>query len=180
MRYIGIVSILLFALAAPAADVESRVLTTYYPQDSLEKVVRTEDWTEITLNVKGGVRKDDTVRLWTGGSIDRGNGDQPGQNTNGPAGVDASVPVPDPQSLALSNDRTHAFAILFKTESAGLLKPLPPGKPLEIKLTKDKEKLWIGFNDEKGRYNDNHIGKGRRHELDPMWLRIEVVRTVVD
>ena len=47
-------------------------------------------------------------------------------------------------------------------------------------MTKDKEKLWIGFNDEKGRYQDNHLGKGRRHELDPLWVRIEVVRMTVD
>jgi hypothetical protein len=57
---------------------------------------------------------------------------------------------------------------------------LPPGKALEVPLTKDKERLWIGFNDERGCYHDNHIGKGRRHELDPLWLRIEVVRIIVD
>ena len=34
--------------------------------------------------------------------------------------------------------------------------------------------------DEKGRYNDNHLGKGKRHELDPLWLRVEVVRITVD
>lgn len=180
MRTIAGMMILSFGLAAWAADVESRVLTHYVPQDLLEKVVRTEDWTEITLDVKGGVRKDDTVRLWTGGSIDRGNGDQPGENTNGPSGVDLALAPANPQVLALSTDRNHAFAVLFKTEATGPLKPPPPGKPLEIKLTKDKEKLWIGFNDEKGRYGDNHLGKGRRHELDPLWLRVEVVRTVVD
>ena len=180
MRCLGTIAVFLFALAAFAADVESRVLTHYVPQDLLEKIVRTEDWTEVALDVKGGVRKDDTVRLWLGGSIDRGNGDQPGENTNGPSGVDISLAPANPQALALSTDRNHAFAILFKTESAGPIKPPPPGKPLEIKLTKDKEKLWIGFNDEKGRYGDNHLGKGRRHELDPLWLRIEVVRTVVD
>ena len=54
------------------------------------------------------------------------------------------------------------------------------GKPLEITLAKDNEKLWVGFNDEKGRYQDNHLGKGRRHELDPLWVRIEVVRITVD
>jgi hypothetical protein len=40
--------------------------------------------------------------------------------------------------------------------------------------------LWIGFNDERGRYLDNHLGKGRRHELDPLWVRVEVVRIIVD
>ena len=69
---------------------------------------------------------------------------------------------------------------MFKTESAGPANCLPPGQPLEIKLTKDKEKLFVGFNDEKGRYQDNHLGKGRRHELDPLWVRIEVVRITVD
>jgi hypothetical protein len=59
---------------------------------------------------------------------------------------------------------------------------LPPGKRLEIKLTRDKEALSVGFNDGRGRYGDNynHIGKGRRHEHDPLWVRIEVVRIVVD
>ena len=47
-------------------------------------------------------------------------------------------------------------------------------------LTKDKEQIRIGFNDLRGRYYDNHLGKGRRHELDPLWVRIEVVRTIVD
>src|SRR6516165_1084367 len=178
MRTASVLLIVLAVSALSAAEVESRVLTHYLPQDLLETAVRTEGWTEITLNVKGGVRKDDTVRLWTGGLIDRGNGDQPGINVNGPSGVDAVQAPPDSAALALSSDPKHAYAILFKTESAGLHKPLPPGKPLEIKLPKDKEKLWIGFNDEKGRYNDNHLGKGRHHELDPLWIRIEVVRTI--
>lgn len=178
MRTIPLATLLVFTLAAPAADVESRVLTSYIPQDQLETIVRTEGWTEITLKVKGDVRKGDTVRIWTGGLIDRGNGDQPGENVNPPTGV-AGAQV-NPANLAISTDIQHAYAILVKTESTGPVKPMPPGKPLEIKLTKDKEKLWIGFNDEKGRFNDNHLGKGRRHELDPMWMRIEVVRTVVD
>ena len=38
-----------------AADVESRQLTHYVPQDALETVVRTEGWTEVPLAVKGGV-----------------------------------------------------------------------------------------------------------------------------
>src|SRR5262249_5644295 len=180
MRTLTLFAILLLTFIASAADLESRVLTHYVPQDLLETAVRTEGWTEITLNVKGGVRKDDTVRIWTGGLIDRRNGDQPGVHGNGPVGDDSALAPTDPAVLALSSDPKHAYAILFKIESGGPHKPLPPGKPLEIKLSKDKEKLWIGFNDEKGRYHDNHLGKGKRHELDPMWLRIEVVRTIVD
>jgi hypothetical protein len=170
---------LVLALAARSAEVESRVLTHYLPQDFLETAVRTEGWTEITLDVKGGVRKGDVVRIWTGGSIDRGNGDRPGENVNGPAGVE-SVAAADAQRLVLSQETGHAYALLFKTEEPGLKKPSAPGEPLEIKLAKDKERLWLGFNDEKGRYADNHLGKGRRHELDPLWVRIEVVRTIVD
>src|SRR5881227_3418861 len=76
-----------FICAAFAADVESRQLTHYLPQDLLEAAVRTEGWTEVTPAVKGGIRPGDVVRVWAGGSIDRGNGDQPGQNVNGPDGV---------------------------------------------------------------------------------------------
>jgi hypothetical protein len=116
------------------------------------------------------------VRVWAGGSVDRGNGDQPGQNVGGPDGAAGD----DRAVFALSPTPDHAYALLFKTESAGPVRCLPPGKPLEIKLTRDKERLWVGFNDLKGRYQDNHIGKGRRHEYDPLWARIEVVRIVVD
>jgi hypothetical protein len=158
-----------------AADVESRVLTHYVPQDSLESAVRKEGWTEVPLAVKGGVRKGDVVRLWTGGSIDRG-GERPGENVNGPTGA----PGPKGGSFALSAEAGHAFALLFKTETPGIRKPAAPGKPLEIKLSKDGERLWLGFNDLRGAYHDNHIGKGRRHERDPLWLRVEVVRIVVD
>jgi hypothetical protein len=164
--------------SARAADVESRQLTTYIPQDFLETAVRTENWTEITLNVKGGVRKDDIVRIWAGGLIDRGNGELPGTAVNGPNG--APLPPTEMPTFALSSNAEHAYALLFKTEAGGPVKCLPPGKPLEIKLTKDKEKVWIGFNDEKGRYHDNHLGKGKRHELDPLWVRIEAVRITVD
>jgi hypothetical protein len=174
----AIACLFLLSSAAFAADLESRVWTHYVPQDFLEKVVRTPDWIEIPLEVKGGVRKGDTVRIWTGGSIDWGNGDRPGQNFNGPDG--GKVVSQRAKDLALSAQPSHAFAILFKTEFPGLRKPLPSGKPLEIKLDKDKQRLWIGFNDMKGLYRDNHLGKGRRHELDPMWMRIEVVRTIVD
>ena len=38
----------------------------------------------------------------------------------------------------------------------------------------------MGFNDRRGCYQDNHLGKGLRHELDPLWVRVEVVRTIVD
>jgi hypothetical protein len=163
-----------------AADVESRQLTHYLPQDFLETAVRTEGWTEVTLAVKGGIRQGDVVRVWAGGSIDRGNGDQPGQNVNGPDGVDPATFDCAKPTCALSADPAHAYALLFKTESAGPARCLPPGRPLEIKMTKDNEKLSVGFNDERGRYQDNHLGRGRRHELDPLWVRIEVVRITVD
>jgi hypothetical protein len=179
MRSIPVALTLIIASLAFAADVESRQLTHYVPQDFLEAAVRTENWTEVPLSVKGGVRKGDTVRVWAGGLIDRGGGDQPGQNVNGPVGHPMQVSNEKP-TFALSADPAHSYALLFKTESTGPVKCLPPGKPLEITLTKDKEKLWIGFNDEKGRYLDNHLGKGLRHELDPLWVRIEVVRITVD
>jgi hypothetical protein len=169
-----------FAIVTLAADVESRQLTHYVPQDFLETVVRTEKWTEVPLNVKGGVRKGDVVRVWAGGSIDRGNGEQPGQNVNGPAGLGPKLLGNEKPTFVLSAEPAHAFSLLFKTESTTPTKCMPPGKPLEIKLSKDKEKVWIGFNDEKGRYHDNHLGKGKRHELDPLWVRIEVVRITVD
>jgi hypothetical protein len=181
MRFAATAVLLLLGLTASAADVESRVLTHYIPQDTLEVAVRTENWSEIPLDVKGGVRKGDVVRIWAGGSIDRGNGDQPGENVNGPAGLERGSPgMPPADHLALSKEPGDAFALLFKTEGPAIHKAAPPGKPLEVTLTKDKEKLWLGFNDEKGRYNDNHLGKGRRHEHDPLWVRIEVVRIVVD
>jgi hypothetical protein len=174
----ALVLCLMLGLTVSAAEVESRVLTHYVPQDLLESAVRTEKWTEVPLAVKGGVRKGDVVRIWAGGLIDRGNGDTPGENANGPDGVPAgSTPA---SRLALSPDAALAYALLFKTDRAGLKKCLPAGKPLEIKLTRSGEKLWVGFNDERGRYMDNHLGKGRRHELDPLWIRIEVVRTIVD
>src|SRR5262249_46548432 len=107
------------------------------------------------------------------------NGDRPGENVNGPSGVGPGE-APDAAQFALSPDVGHAFALLAKTETSGVKKCLPPGKPLEIKLTADGQKLWIGFNDLRGRYHDNHLGKGRRHEFDPLWVRVEVVRIVVD
>jgi hypothetical protein len=174
-------SIVLFLVASVAlgADVESRVLTHYVPQDLLETAVRTEGWTEVPLKVAGGTRKGDVVRIWAGGSIDRGNGDQPGENVGGPEGV-GGLTAEAAKKLALAQTPEQAFALLVKMEGNGPRKCLAAGKPLEITLTKDNEKLWVGFNDERGRYNDNHLGKGRRHELDPLWLRVEVVRIIVD
>jgi hypothetical protein len=176
MRTPALALLLVFAVAAPAAEVESRVLTHYVPQDLLESAVRKEGWTEVPLPVKGGVRKGDVVRVWAGGSIDRGNADQPGENAGGPAGPGAG----GGPSFALSARPGDAFALLFKAEGPGVKRAPAPGKPLEIKLGKDRERLWVGFNDERGRYHDNHLGRGRRHEHDPLWVRIEVVRTIVD
>jgi hypothetical protein len=175
MRIAALVSLLFLALAAPAADVESRVLTHYIPQDFLETVVRKEGWTEVKLAVAGAVRKGDVVRIWAGGSIDRG-GERPGETVAGPDGL-AKGGGP---AFALSSESAHAFALLFKSESTGAKKCLPPGTALEIKLTKNGEQLSIGFNDVRSRYFDNRIGKGRRHEHDPLWVRVEVVRIVVD
>ena len=180
MRVTAFLLALILALSASAAELESRVLTHYVPQDFLETAVRTEGWTEIPLNLKGGVKKGDVVRIWAGGTIDRGNGDQPSQYVSGPAGVTPAAASPTDLKWALSAEPRHAYALLFKMETSGIKKSPPPGKPLEISVAKDKEHIWIGFNDEKGRFQDNHLGKGRRHELDPLWVRIEVVRTIVD
>src|SRR5436190_24362717 len=103
MRQYACLVCLALAGAAFAAEVESRQLTHYLPQDFLETAVRTENWTEVPLAVKGGVRKGDVVRIWAGGSIDRGNGEQPGQNTNGPAGFAAT----EKANFALSADPGH-------------------------------------------------------------------------
>jgi hypothetical protein len=168
--------LLIFAGTLFSAEVESRQLTHYVPQDFLETAVRTENWTEVPLAVKGSVRKGDIVRIWAGGSIDRGNGEKPGESVNGPTGFASN----EKAGFALSAEPSHSYALLFKTESVGAVRCLPPGHPLEITLTKDKEKLFLGFNDLKGRYQDNHLGKGRRHELDPLWVRVEVVRLTVD
>jgi len=178
MRVIQLAVASIFVLNVSAAELESRVLTHYIPQDFLETAVRTEGWTEVAINLKGGVVKGDTIRIWAGGSIDRGNGDQPGQFVAGPAGD--SAPSSAVWNGALSPQPDLAYALLFKTDGAGIKKTAIPGKPLEIPVTKNREKLFVGFNDEKGRFYDNHLGKGRRHELDPLWVRIEVVRTIVD
>src|SRR6516225_8244562 len=70
MRMTAVFCFPCLCLSAFGAELESRVLTHYVPQDFLETVVRREGWTELTLNVKGGVRKGDVVRIWAGGSID--------------------------------------------------------------------------------------------------------------
>lgn len=176
MRSVAFLVVLAVATYVSAAEVESRALTHYLPQDFLETTVRSEKWTELSLPVKGGLHKGDVVRIWAGGRIDRGDGEQPGQKVNGPEGA----AIDDASRLALTTDARLAFALLFKSETAGVHKCLPAGKPLEIKLTKDKEQLWIGFNDERGGYVDNHLGKGRRHEREPLWVRVEVVRIIVD
>jgi hypothetical protein len=173
---------LLFSIIAfflVAADVESRRLTHYVPQDLLETAVRTEGWTEIPLKFKGGILKGDTVRIWAGGSIDRG-GDQPGENVSGSAGERLSVSPSVAAKMVLSAEPNHTYALLFKNDGTALYLGPTPGKPLEFKMTKDAERLWVGFNDEKGHFQDNHLGRGRQHELDPLWVRVEVVRTIVD
>jgi hypothetical protein len=166
--------------SSQGADVESRQLTHYVPQDFLETVVRKGEWVEVALDVKGGVRKGDVIRIWAGGSIDRGDEEHPGQVVNGPEGIFDHLASANPPKGALSEKKEHAYALLFKTESADPVRCQRAGKPLEIKVGRDKEKLFVGFNDEKGRYQDNHLGKGLRHELDPLWVRIEVVRITVD
>jgi hypothetical protein len=180
MRTLALLLSLSLAEVASAAELESRVLTHYLPQDILETVVRTEGWTEVPLAVPGKVRKGDIIRVWSGGLIDRGGAEQPGQNTNPPGGIEPGKVALDRNALALSHEEADAFALLFKTEASGTHRARAAGKPLEIKLTRDAEKIMIGFNDERGRYADNHLGRGRRHEFDPAWVRIEVVRIVVD
>src|SRR5713101_5518667 len=204
MRIITLSLGMVWVLHISAAELESRVLTHYIPQDFLETAIRTEAWTEVPINLKGGVREGDVIRIWAGGSIDRGNGDQPSQYVAGPAGESArpsaagegeapaeprtkdkrlgrSLALPaDASKAALSFQPEHAYALLFKTDNSGIKKCAVPGKPLEITVTRDKEKLFVGFNDDKGRFYDNHLGRGRRHELDPLWVRIEIVRTIVD
>src|SRR3954469_5953540 len=140
MRAFTLIVALAASCAVLAADVESRVLTHYVAQDFLEAAVRTEGWTEVVLPFKGErvVRKGDTVRIWAGGLIDRGNGDQPGENCNGPDGY----APPEKAAFALAADPALGYALLFKADAAGPVKGLPPGKPLEIQLTRDAEKVW--------------------------------------
>lgn len=182
MRVIALTLILGLTVSAGADELESRALTHYVPQDQLEEIVRKEGWTEIVLKPYGNVRKGDKARIWCGGVIDRG-GDQPGKIASGPdgpgttSGPGTSV---DPKRLSLSANPAHAYALLFKTEDGSIHACPPPGKSFEFPLGKEGAKLWIGFNDERGRFNDNHLGQGRRHERDPAWVRIEVIRIIVD
>jgi hypothetical protein len=178
MRTIASVALLLAVVAAPAADVESRVQRTYLPQDTLEEIVRKEGWTEIVLKPFGGVRKGDVARVWAGGMIDRG-GDRAGITVAGPAGAEWKSSASQSPPFALAPQPRLAYALLFKTDDGVLHACNVPGKPLDIVL-KEGGKLWVGFNDERGAFVDNHLGKGERHELDPLWVRVEVVRMVVD
>ena len=177
MRIVAILLLLTLALSCSAADLESRALTHYIPQDLLETIVRKEGWTEIVLKPYDGVKKGDIARIWTGGVIDHGNGNQPGVNVAGPDG--AKVSAAEAAKMALSPQADLAYALLFKAEEGMLHKPMP-GKPLEIRLTKAGARLWVAFNDQRGRYADNHLGKGRRYESDPLWVRVEVIRVIVD
>src|SRR5579885_3011089 len=106
MRSAAFLLALVMVVGVSAAEVESRVLTHYLPQDYLEAAVRSEKWTELALPVKGGLRKGDVVRIWAGGLIDRGNGEQPGQNVNGPEGATRD----EASQLALAPDARLAFA----------------------------------------------------------------------
>src|SRR5215831_18641089 len=115
MRGLALALTLGLCAAALAAEVESRQLTHYVPQDVLETAVRKEGWTEVPLAVKGGVRKGDVVRVWAGGTIDRG-GEQPGENSGGPDGLGRAT---GKGPFALSPDSAHAYAFLVKTDGTG-------------------------------------------------------------
>src|SRR6267378_3441724 len=95
MRIFTLAAAVVLVMNASAAELESRVLTHYIPQDFLETAVRTEGWTEVSINLKGGLVKGDTIRIWAGGSIDRGNGDQPSQYVAGPEGEASRQPAGD-------------------------------------------------------------------------------------
>jgi len=179
MRSSAVVALVSFSLQAFAADLESRALTHYVPQDLLESSIRKEGWTEIVLKPYNGVRKGDIARIWSGGMIDHGNGTQPGVNVAGPSGPVTKMAA-EASKMALSHDPEHAFALLFKAEDGRIYKCEAPGKPVQVPLARDGAKIWIAFNDVRGRYLDNHLGKGRRYEFDPLWVRIEVIRTIVD
>jgi hypothetical protein len=180
MRRAAMLTLFAICFTGQAAELESRVFTHYLPQDSLESIVRKEGWTEIVLKPRNGVRKGDIVRIWSGGMIDHGNGIQPGIHVAGPSGPGDKAPSADVSRMALTQEGEHAFALLFKCDDGMIHRCAAAGKPLHVPLGKDGARLWIGFNDLKGRYADNHLGKGRRYELDPAWVRIEVVRIIVD
>jgi hypothetical protein len=180
MRWLFIMVAGSVSMTVGAAELESRALTHYIPQDLLQAIVRKEGWSEIVLKPYNGVRKGDIVRVWAGGMIDRGGGNVPGMNVCGPIGGNAADMGADPARLSISTNPKHAYSILFKTDDEVAHACQPTGKPMQIPLKKDGARLWIGFNDEKGAYMDNHLGKGRCHELDPLWVRIEVIRIVVD
>src|SRR2546427_11687735 len=108
-------SVSLWLTSTFAAEVESRQLTHYVPQDTLETIVRKDGWTEVSLAVKGGVRKGDVVRVWAGGSIDRG-GEQPGENASGPDGPGRAA---GKGPFALAAESAHASAFLVKPDGAG-------------------------------------------------------------
>ena len=72
MLRMSLLALFATCLAASAAELESRALTHYLPQDQLESIVRKEGWHEIVLKPYGGVRKGDKARIWAGGLIDRG------------------------------------------------------------------------------------------------------------
>lgn len=180
MRRAAVLALFGICLAGRAAELESRALTHYLPQDLLESIVRKEGWTEIVLKPYNGVRKGDIARIWSGGMIDHGGGNQPGVNVAGPSGPTARVAPAEASRMALTQEPVQAFALLFKTDDGKAHRCAAQGTPLQVPLSKDGARLWVGFNDFKGRYQDNHLGKGRRHELDPLWVRIEVIRIVVD
>src|SRR5262245_33484468 len=100
MRYITILAFLVVAAAGSAADLESRALTNYIPQDLLETVVRKDAWTEIVLKPYNGVRKGDVARIWSGGVIDHGGGNQPGVNVAGPEGLGAKSAAADASRMS--------------------------------------------------------------------------------
>ena len=103
MRRIVLLVILLSPLPAFAAELESRVLTHDVPTGPAGCSGPDGGLDRDRHRREGGPRKGDMVRLWAGGSIDRGSGDQPGMNVNGPGrcrvatagtGVDQAGPFP--------------------------------------------------------------------------------------
>jgi len=168
---------------ARAAEVESRVLTHFLPQDFLEnQVLRSDKCVAVDLSgLKGGIKAGDMVHIWVGGSIDWGNAHRPGLNITRPWGESLAQSTQTSGSdWAIAADPEFAHALVFKTETGSASRCFPEGKALSLKMTKDNEKLFIAFNDRKGCYADNHSGRGRDHVLDPLWVRVDVVRIVVD